>query len=62
MKLNTIKVTSTETGRTVEAQVASRSKDRITIFLANEKITLVKEGKVFVGNKFGMELVYCPND
>lgn len=62
MKLNIIKITNTETGKTVEAQVASRSDDRITVFLANEKITLVKEGKVFVGNKFGMELVYSPND
>jgi hypothetical protein len=54
----TISVTNTNTGKKVEAEVASMNDSSITIFLANEKIVLYKKGSVYIGNKFGMELVY----
>lgn len=56
-----ITVTNTNTGVKVEVDVASMNDDSITIFLANEKIVLHKQNSIFVGNKFGMELVYNPN-
>jgi hypothetical protein len=59
-KPSSIMVTNTNTGKKVEAEVANWSDTAITIFLANEKIVLHKQGDVFVGNKFGMELTYSP--
>lgn len=54
----TIKVTNTNTGKKVDAEVANWSDSAITIYLANEKIVLYKKGSVYIGNKFGMELTY----
>jgi hypothetical protein len=55
-----ITVVNTNTGKKVEVEVAEMKDNSITIFLANEKIILYKQGNIFVGNKFGMELVYNP--
>ena len=55
-----IPVTNTETGKTVSVDVAYRTNTSVTVYLAGEKIVLIKQGKHFVGNKFGMELVYTP--
>lgn len=55
-----ITVTNTNTGKKVEVEVAEMNDRSITIYLANEKIILMKQGLVFVGNKFGMELTYKP--
>jgi hypothetical protein len=54
----TITVTNTNTGKTVEVEIAEMTDTAITIYLANEKILLHKKGTIYVGNKFGMELVY----
>jgi len=56
----TINVTNTNTGKTVSVEVAEMTDKTITIYLANEKIVLRKEGTAYVGNKFGMELTYTP--
>ena len=56
----TINVTNTNTGKTVSVEVAEMKDNSITIFLANGKIILYKQGNIFVGNKFGMELTYTP--
>jgi hypothetical protein len=56
----TITLTNTSTGKKVEAEVGQINDTAITVFLANEKIILYKQGKHFVANKFGMELVYTP--
>jgi len=53
-----ITVVNTNTGKKVEVEVAEMKDNSITIFLANEKIILYKQGNIFVGNKFGMELTY----
>ena len=55
-----ITVTNTNTGKQVEVEVAEMTDKAITIYLANEKIVLMSTGKHYVGNKFGMELVYTP--
>lgn len=55
-----ITLTNTNTGKKVEVEVATMNDNTITVFLANEKIVLYKQGKNYVGNKFGMELVYTP--
>lgn len=57
---SSIQVTSTNSGKTITVEVASRSDNSITVFLANEKITLYRDGEVFVANRYGMELVYKP--
>jgi len=54
----TITLVNTNNGKKVEAEVASMNDNSITVFLANEKIVLYKKGNNYVGNKFGMELVY----
>lgn len=54
----TITLVNTNTGKKVEAEVTSMNDNSITVFLANEKIVLYKKGNNYVGNKFGMELVY----
>ncbi len=56
----TITVTNTNTGKKVEVEVAEITDRSITVYLANEKIVLLKTGKHYVGNKFGMELTYTP--
>lgn len=56
----TITVTNTNTGKKVEVEVAEMTDRSITIYLANEKIVLYKQSNAYVGNKFGMELVYTP--
>ena len=56
----TITLVNTNNGKKVEAEVASMNDNSITVFLANEKIVLYKKGNNYVGNKFGMELVYTP--
>lgn len=56
----TITVTNTNTGKKVEVEVAEMTDRSITVYLANEKILLYKKANVYVGNKFGMELVYTP--
>ena len=53
-----ITLVNTNTGKKVEAEVASMNDNSITVFLANEKIVLYKKGNSYVGDKFGMELVY----
>jgi hypothetical protein len=53
-------VTNTNTGKKVEVEVAEMTDKAITVYLANEKIVLLKTGKHYVGNKFGMELTYSP--
>lgn len=53
-----ITLVNTNTSKKVEAEVASMNDNSITVFLANEKIVLYKKGNNYVGNKFGMELVY----
>jgi phosphatidylserine decarboxylase len=55
-----ITLVNTNTGKKVETEVASMNDNSITVFLANEKIVLYKKGTSYVGNKFGMELVYTP--
>jgi hypothetical protein len=55
-----ITLVNTNTGKKVETEVATMNDNSITVFLANEKIVLYKQGKNYVGNKFGMELVYIP--
>jgi len=55
-----ILIENTNTGTKVVAEVAGRSDTSITVFLAGEKIVLIKQGDSYVGNKFGMELVYTP--
>jgi hypothetical protein len=54
----TITVTNTNTGKKVEVEVAEMTDKAITIYLANEKILLYRQGVNYVGNKFGMELTY----
>lgn len=55
-----ITLVNTNTGKKVEAEVAEMNDNSITVFLANEKIVLYKKGNNYIGNKFGMELVYSP--
>lgn len=55
-----ITLSNTNNGKKVEADVANMNDNSITVFLANEKIILYKKGNNYVGNKFGMELVYTP--
>ena len=55
-----ITLVNTNTGKKVETEVATMNDNTITVFLVNEKIVLYKQGKNYVGNKFGMELVYSP--
>jgi hypothetical protein len=55
-----ITLVNTNTGKKVEVEVGSINDKTITVFLANEKIVLHKQGDNFVANKFGMELVYSP--
>lgn len=57
---SSINITSTNSGKTITVEVASRSDKAITVFLANEKITLYRDGDVYVANRYGMELVYKP--
>jgi hypothetical protein len=61
-KDSTITIVNTNTGKKIETEVAHRTETTITVFLANEKIVLHKQGNIFVGNKFGMELVYDNSD
>jgi phosphopantothenoylcysteine synthetase/decarboxylase len=56
----TITLTNTSTGKKVEVEVGQMNERMITVFLANEKIILYKQGNHFIANKFGMELVYTP--
>lgn len=53
---------NTSTGKKVEAEVASWSDTAVTVFLATEKIVLHQKADIYVGNKFGMELVYTPEN
>jgi hypothetical protein len=55
-----ITVTNTNTGKQVEVEVAEMTDTAVIIYLANERIVLYKKGNIYVGNKFGMELVYTP--
>ena len=55
-----INLTNTNTGKTVTAEVAHRDSKSITVYLGGEKITLFKKNELYIGNKFGMELVYKP--
>jgi phosphatidylserine decarboxylase len=57
-----ITVTNTNTGKKVEVEVANMNDTSITIYLANEKIVLYKKGSNYIGNKFGMELVYTASN
>jgi hypothetical protein len=54
----TISLTNTNTGKTVDVEVAEMTDKVITVYLADERIVLINNGKHYVGNKFGMELVY----
>jgi hypothetical protein len=56
----TISLTNTNTGKTVDVEVAEMTDKVITVYLADEKIVLINNGKHYVGNKFGMELTYTP--
>lgn len=55
-----IVVTNTSNGRQIITEVTSSNDNSVTVFIANEKIVLHKTGNSYVGNKFGMELVYTP--
>ena len=53
----TAELTNTNTGKTVEAEVADlREHVSLNAFLAGEKIPMRWNGKVYVGNLFGMEI------
>lgn len=56
----TLMLTNTNTGKKVEVEVGAMNDKTITVFLANEKIVLHRQGDHFVANKFGMELTYSP--
>jgi hypothetical protein len=50
-------LTNTNTGKTVEAEVADLKEGlSLNAYLANEKIQMRWNGKIYVGNMFGMEL------
>ena len=53
-----ITVTNTNTGKQVEVEVAEMTDTSVIIYFANERIVLYKKNNIYVGNKFGMELVY----
>jgi hypothetical protein len=57
-----ITLVNTNTGKKVETEVATMNDNSITVFLANEKIVLYKKGNNYIGNKFGMELVYVQSE
>lgn len=56
----TITVINTNTGKGVKVEAVNMTDKSVTIFLANEKIILYKQGNSYVGSKFGMELTYTP--
>jgi hypothetical protein len=54
---NTAIVMNTRTEAEVEAEVADfREHESLNAYVANEKINLRWNGRVYVGNMFGMEL------
>lgn len=59
-ELTSIIIENTNSGARVPVQVASKSVDCITVFLAGEKIVLHKKNELYIANKLGMELVYNP--
>ena len=55
---STAKLTNTNTDKKVEAEIADLKENvSLNAFVANEKIPMRWNGKVYVGNMFGMELV-----
>ena len=51
-------LTNTNTDKKVEAEVADLKEGvSLNAYVANEKISMRWNGKVYVGNMFGMELV-----
>jgi hypothetical protein len=57
---NMIKVTNTSNGTTIETEAVVLNEDTVVVYVANERITLIRDGDHYVGNKFGLELVYAP--
>lgn len=55
---NKATLTNTNTDKKVEAEIADLKENvSLNAFVANEKIPMRWNGKVYVGNMFGMELV-----
>jgi len=53
----TAQVTNTNTGKTVEAEIADlKEGESLNAYVANERISMRWNGKTYVGNMFGMEL------
>ena len=53
----TAELTNTNTGKTVEAEVADLKEGvSLNAYVANEKIAMRWNGRTYVGNMFGMEL------
>jgi hypothetical protein len=53
----TTSVVNTRTDTAVDAEVAEfREGDNLIVYVANEKILMHWNGRVYVGNMFGMEL------
>jgi hypothetical protein len=53
----TTSVVNTRTDTAVDAEVAEfREGDNLIVYVANEKISMHWNGRVYVGNMFGMEL------
>jgi hypothetical protein len=53
----TTSVVNTRTDTAVDAEVAEfREGDNLIVYVANEKISMQWNGRVYVGNMFGMEL------
>ena len=54
---STAKLTNTNTGKTVEAEIGDlREGVSLNAYVASEKIPMRWNGKTYVGNMFGMEL------
>jgi hypothetical protein len=57
---SSILLTNTRTGKQVQADVDQITESRVTVWLAQQRVTLVRQGTHYVGNVLGMELTYTP--
>jgi hypothetical protein len=49
-------ITCTDNGRTLEAEIGSfKSQEFVEVYMAQNKVRLTWNGKIYVGNKMGLE-------